>query len=73
LILGEAVCDRDVLALDIARVFEALAECAQAVLERIRRCGVEEADHWHRRRLRARRERPRRRAADQSDEIAPFH
>jgi hypothetical protein len=32
------------------------------------------ADHRHRRLLRARRERPRdRRAADQRDEVAPFH
>ena len=33
----------------------------------------EEPDHRHRRLLRARRERPRRRAAEQRDELAPSH
>ena len=39
LILGPAVFDRHVLALDIAGVFEALAECAQTVRDRVRRSG----------------------------------
>ena len=74
LILGPAVFDRHVLALDIAGVLQALAKCAQTVRERVRRCGVEEPDHRHRRLLRARRERPRsRRAAEQRDELAPLH
>jgi hypothetical protein len=30
-------------------------------------------DEWHRRLLRPRRERPHRRAAEKSDELAPFH
>ena len=59
LILGPAVHDRHVLALDIAGLFQALAKSAQTVRVRVRRCGVEEPDHWHRRLLRARRERPR--------------
>ena len=59
LILGPAVFDRHVLALDIAGVLQALAKSAQTVRERVRRCGVEEPDHRHRRLLRARRERPR--------------
>ena len=39
LILGPAVFDRYVLALDIAGVLEALAKSAQTVRERVRRCG----------------------------------
>ena len=61
LALGPAVVDRHVLALDIAGVFEALAECPQTVRVRVvKRCGVEEPDDRHHRLLRARRERPRR-------------
>ena len=74
LILRPAVFDRDVLALDIAGVFEALAKCAQTLRKRVGRRGVEEPDHRHRRLLRPRRERPRcRRAAEQRDELAPLH
>jgi hypothetical protein len=70
LILRPAIYSGDVLALDIAGVFEALTESAQAVRERVR-CGVEKSDHWHRRLLPARRERPSRRcAAEQRDELA---
>src|SRR5262249_21826391 len=65
--------DRDVLALDIAGVFETLAECAQKVPECVRRLIVEKPDHRHRRLLCARRERPSGRAAEQRDEIAPLH
>jgi hypothetical protein len=72
LILGEAVRDRDVLALDIAGIFEALAECAQQVPDRFGRLVVEKPDHRHRGLLRARRERPRSHAAEQRDELAPF-
>jgi len=35
------------------------------------RAGVEEADHRHRRLLRTHYERPRRRAAEQRDDLAP--
>ena len=74
LILRPAVYDRQVLALDIAGLLQALAKCAQTVRDRVRRCGVEEPDHRHRRLLRARRERPRsRRAAEKRDELAPLH
>jgi len=68
LILGPAVCDRHVLALDIAGILQALAECAQKVRGRVRRCGVEEPDHRHRRLLRARDERPRHRRATKHTE-----
>src|SRR6516225_5867186 len=39
----------------------------------VRRDAVEEADHRHRWLLRARRERPRRRAAEKRDELAAPH
>ena len=59
LILGPAVFDRHVLALDIAGVFEALTKSAQTLRVAVGRYGAEESDHRHRRLLRARRERPR--------------
>jgi hypothetical protein len=64
-IVGPAVDDDDVLALDIGGVFEALAKCAQAFREPVRRYAAEEPDDRHRRLLRARRQRPRGRAAEQ--------
>src|SRR5215471_3247289 len=75
LALRPAVFDQHVLALDIAGVFEALAECAQAVRVRVvRRCGVEEPNHGHRRLLSMRSKRPRhRRTAEQRDELAALH
>src|SRR5262249_37135235 len=69
LILTPAVFDRDVLALDMAGILEALTERAHTVRLRIRRTRVDEADHRHRRLLRARRKGPRRRAAEQRDEL----
>src|SRR5262249_46249192 len=58
-------------AFDIARFLQALAKCTQTLRHSIRRCGVEKANHWDRRLLRARRERPRRRrAAEQRNELA---
>jgi len=50
-----------------------LAECARTIDVRVRRYTAEEPDHRHRRLLRARRERPRRRAAEKRDELATFH
>src|SRR5438128_8078572 len=74
LILGEAIDDCYVLALHIADVLEAQAECAQTVRHRVRRSGVEEPNHRHRRLLRSRRERPCRRCtAEQRDELAALH
>ena len=71
LILGPAVYDRHVLALDIAGLLQALAKSAQTVRDHVRRLAVEEPDHRHRRLLRPRRQRPRRRrAAEQRDELA---
>src|SRR5262249_40532064 len=73
LIVGEAVFNREVLALNIARRPQPLAKSAQHIAVRIRRLAVKEPDHRHRRLLRARRERPRGRAADKRDELAPLH
>jgi hypothetical protein len=70
--LRPTIFDFDVLALDKACVFQALAESTQPFRVSIGRRGVEEPDHWHRRLLRACREWPRRcRAAEQGDEVAP--
>src|SRR5262249_17822737 len=73
LTLSPAIFDRHVLALDIAGVLEALPECAHTIRKRVRRSTAEEAKHRQRRLLRARRYRPRRRTAEQRDEIAPLH
>src|SRR6516164_11103033 len=74
LLICPAIFDRHVLALDIAGVLEALAECAHTVRKRVRRCTAEEPDHRHGRLLCTRRERPRcRRAAEQRDEVTAFH
>jgi hypothetical protein len=49
-----------------------LAEYAEPVRDRVRRCAVEEPDHRHRLLLRARRQRPRgRRAASGHAAAAP--
>src|SRR5262249_40671091 len=66
--------DRHILTLDITSLLQALPVCTQAIRNRISRSGVEEANHRHRRLLRARHERPPdRRAADQHDEGATLH
>jgi hypothetical protein len=72
LTLGPAVFDHDVLAFDIAGVFQALAKCALLVRQCVvKRSGVEKSDHRHRWLLRAYGDWPRRRrAAEQRDEIA---
>jgi hypothetical protein len=74
MVLGAAVFNRHILALDIAGFFQALAKGGQAqrIVEPLGR-GAEEPDHRHCRLLRARRERPRRRAAEQRDELTPSY
>jgi hypothetical protein len=64
LTLGKAVFDGHVLALDVAGFLEALQERGDLLAQRFARSGAEESDHWHRRLLRAHRERPRSRAAE---------
>ena len=72
-ILGPAKFDHDILALDEARLPQALAKCAQAIRVGIGRSGMEEADHRCCL-LRPRRNRPRDgHTAEQRDELAPFH
>jgi hypothetical protein len=63
LIIGPAVFDGNVLPLDMASVFQALAECVQKAFDRARRSGIEKPDDRHRRLLRAGSERPCCRAA----------
>ena len=71
--LRPAVFDRDVLTLDVAGLVQASAEGGNRRSERLRRLSIEESDHRQRRLLRARRERPRRRAAERRDELPAPH
>src|SRR5262249_16363341 len=74
LTFGPAVFNSEAHAFDITSLSEALAKSAQTIALSVGRVGVEEPDHWHRRLLRARRERPRSsRAAEQRKEGAAFH
>src|SRR5262249_5526591 len=68
-----AVFDRHILTLDVAFFTEALPECGQVPYPKIYRDAVENADHRHRRLLRARRERPGPAAAEQRDDLAAYH
>ena len=63
----------NVLALDIAEVAQARPQCLHPWRVSRGGGGTEEADPSNRRLLRARRERPRRRAAEKRDELPPFH
>ncbi len=74
MILGPAVFDRHVSTLDVARFTQAKVKRTHNVREQVRRCGIEEANHRHRRLLCERGERPRGGgAAEKRDELAPFH
>src|SRR5262245_47775087 len=57
----------------VAGFCEALAKSAQTLRNGVRQGDAEEPNHRHGRLLRVRRERPRRRAAEQRDELAAFH
>src|SRR5262249_15693072 len=72
-IVRPEVFDGHVLALDIASFAEPFSECCDKICAPFGRTTEEKPDHWPRRLLRARRERPRRRAAEQRDERAAFH
>src|SRR5262249_47107086 len=65
--------DRHITALDEARFVQALAERGHDPCAQLRHTGIDKPNPRHRRLLRARRERPRRRAAEQRDELAPIH
>src|SRR5262249_55854641 len=68
------VFDPHILAFDIARFLQALAERRDLLAQRSGRSGIEEADHSHRRLLRARREWPGSRGAtEQRYELAPLY
>ena len=64
--------DRDVLPLNVTCFLQSLAKCRHKRRCRSERRASEKPNHRHRQLLRARRERPRRRAAKQRDEIASF-
>ena len=73
LIVRRAILDRDVLALDEARVLQALPERGHD-LRRVSERAAEEPDHGRCRLLRARGKRPRHRcAAHERDEFPPSH
>jgi hypothetical protein len=61
------VLDRHILAFDIAGFMEALPKCDQPMRLFARGGDAEKSDHRYRRLLRARRGRPRRRAAEQCE------
>src|SRR5262245_64556795 len=72
--LRPAILDRDVAAFDPAEFVQPLHKGGDRLADHRRRGPAKEPDSWQLRRLlRARRKRPRSRAADQSDELAPFH
>src|SRR5262245_27862443 len=65
-----AVFDGHVLTIDEAGFLQASSECLHQMRSILGRPGAEIPDHRHGRLLRARRERPRRREAEQGDELA---
>src|SRR5262245_8341678 len=73
LVLRPAILDHDILALDVTGFTNALPEGGQITCTIGKRRNAEETDHRHCALLRACRERPRGRAAEQRDEIAAFH
>src|SRR5262249_40946116 len=73
LIFGPTIFDCDVPALSKASLAQASKECGYRRRPLPSRCTAKEPDHGHRRLLRARRERPRRHAAEQRHELAALH
>src|SRR5262245_10045527 len=72
LVLRPAILDRHILALDVAGFTKALPECGQIACTISKRRAADQSYHRHCRLLRAYRERPRCRAAEQCDEFATF-
>src|SRR5262249_5284392 len=68
--LRPAILDRDVLALDVATFLQPHPKCGRQMRGWPGRWAAEIPDHRHRRLRRTRRERPRRRTADERDELA---
>jgi hypothetical protein len=74
LIIGPAILDSDVLALDESSLVQALPKRTNKVRGACRHCRAEKTDDRHSPLLRPRRERPsRRRAAEQRYELAASH
>src|SRR5262245_16917157 len=73
LTLRPAVIDRRILTFDVTAFLEALVEYFNRIGGLGGRPAAQEPDHRHRRLLRARRERPRRSATNERNELAPFH
>src|SRR5262249_17814597 len=71
--LCPAVFNPQILTLDVAGLFQALAERRRVVCERLRRATMQKPNHRHRALLRPRRERSCCRAAEQRDERAALH
>src|SRR5262249_36649574 len=71
--LSVAILDCYVLVFDIARFGQGPEKCREIRRHWSWRSGMKKSDHRHRRLLRARCERPRRRAANKRDELAPPH
>ena len=71
MIFGGAVLDHDILTVDKACFFQPLAQRGQKVRGVRESSASKETDHRHRL-LRPRHNRPRRRTAEQRDELAPF-
>jgi hypothetical protein len=68
-----AVFDLYVLAIDVVGLVQSVPERGHLKCVRIKRRDAEKSDYRHRLLLRARRERPCDRAAEQRDELAPFY
>src|SRR6516164_4076167 len=73
LTVSPAIVEGDVLTLDKACFIEALADDRNEGHIDSGRTAAEQSDHRHRPLLRVCCERPRRRTAEQRDELAPFH
>src|SRR6516165_9933427 len=74
LAFGPRTFDCDVSALDVAGLLQTIAKPGHIKCIAAGRRAVKEPDHWHRRLLRPRHNRPRsRRAAEQRDELAARH
>jgi hypothetical protein len=72
LVFGPAIFDREILPLNKATLFEPLAKGTQKAGIGVGRGAMEEPNDRHPWLLCLRSQRPRRRAADKRDEIAPF-
>ena len=72
LVLRPAILDHDILALDVAGFTNALPECCHETCSVGKRRTAEKPNHRHRGLLRARRERPSRRAAERGQEFSSF-